>query len=129
MLNTRATTLGDPQVCSCKLPRRVRQMESMTTTRLMTVSEVSNWLAVSPSWASDQDEPILAPRQSARGMSRHLKPKMSIASFVQELARLRSLYRESAQHERPGSKSEILICLVSVHADTDGCISAPELLF
>ena len=43
---------GSPNLrdCSCKWRHL---MESRTTTRLLTVDEVSNWLAVSPSWVRD----------------------------------------------------------------------------
>ena len=38
----------------------------------------------------DRNEPILSPRQSIGGMSGHLKQKMTVASFVQDLSRLRT---------------------------------------
>ena len=61
-------------------------------------------------------------------MPGYLKQKMSIASFLQELSRLRTLYWQAAQHERSGRKPEILIRLLPLHADAGDRVGTPELL-
>jgi hypothetical protein len=54
---------------------------------------------------------------------------MAIASFVEELARLRAFYRQSAQHERTGSKAEVLARLLPLHADAGDRVGAAQFLF
>jgi hypothetical protein len=61
-------------------------------------------------------------------MSGYLKQKMAVASFVQDLSRLRTLYGQSAQHKRPGSKPQILACFLPLHADAGDRVGAPEFL-
>ena len=48
--SSRVRALPNPRDCSYK---QRHPMESRTMTRLLTVAEVSNWLAVSPSWVRD----------------------------------------------------------------------------
>lgn len=61
-------------------------------------------------------------------MAGYPKKKIAIASFVEELPRLRSLYEQSAQHEQPGRKPEVLIRLLPLHADAGDRVGTPELL-
>jgi hypothetical protein len=76
----------------------------------------------------DRNDPILAPRKAVRRMSGHLKQKMSIPPFVQELSRLRTFYGQSAQYEWTGGEPEILLRLLALQADTGDGVGAPQLL-
>jgi hypothetical protein len=76
----------------------------------------------------DWNEPILPPRQSIGRMSGYLKKKAPVSPLMQELPRARTLYRQSAQDERPGSEPEILIGLLPLHASTGDRFDTPELL-
>ena len=50
----------------------------------------------------DRDEPILTPWQSVPGVPGHLKKKMSVSPFMQDLTRLRTLYGQPTQYKGTG---------------------------
>jgi hypothetical protein len=61
-------------------------------------------------------------------MSGYLKQEMAVASFMQDLTRMRTLYWQSTQDKGPGSEPEILACLPPLHADAGDRVGAPEFL-
>jgi hypothetical protein len=58
-----------------------------------------------------------------------LKQELAIAPLMQELPGGWLFDRQPAEHERPGSESEILVCLLPLQANTGDGLGSPELLF
>jgi hypothetical protein len=77
----------------------------------------------------DRDEPVLAPRQSVRGVPGNLKQKMAVPSLVENLSRLRALYGQAAQHKGAGSKPKILARFPAFQADAGDGVSSAKFLF
>lgn len=61
-------------------------------------------------------------------MAGHLKQELAIAPLMQELPGGWLFDRQPAEHERPGSESEILVCLLALQADAGNGLGPPELL-
>ena len=62
-------------------------------------------------------------------MASHLKRKLAIASFVEQLARRGLFDWQSAEHERTRCETEILIRLLSFQTDACDGLRAPKFLF
>ena len=73
----------------------------------------------------DRNQAILSPRQPVGGMACDLKKEMPVPALMEQLSGPRPLYGQSAQYERSGSEPEVLIGLLSLHADTGDCIREP----
>src|SRR5262249_54969185 len=73
----------------------------------------------------DRNQAILSPWQPVGGMACDLKKEMSVPALMKQLSRPRPLYGQSAQYERSGGEPEILIGLLSLHADTGDGIGEP----
>lgn len=73
----------------------------------------------------DRNQAILSPRQPVGGMACDLKKEMPVPALMKQLSRPRPLYGQSAQYERSGGEAEILIRLLSLHADTGDGIREP----
>ena len=73
----------------------------------------------------DRNQAILSPRQPLGGMACDLKKEMPVPAIMEQLSRRRPLYGQSAQDERSGCEPEILIRVLSLHADAGDCIGEP----
>ena len=51
-------------------------------------------------------------------MTCDLKQKVAVPPLMQQLSRLRLLYRQAAENERTGGEPEILACLLPLQTNT-----------
>jgi hypothetical protein len=76
----------------------------------------------------DRDQPVLPPRKSVGWVAGHLERELTIAPFVEQLSCGRLLNRQSAEHEEPRRKPEILVRLLTLKTDAGYGLRAPKFL-
>jgi hypothetical protein len=74
----------------------------------------------------DRHQPILPPRQSVGWVSSDLQQKLTVPALVQELARLRLLHGQPAEHERTGCEPQVLIRLLTFQSNAGDRLSATK---